>query len=114
MRTAIMGIKPKLTPTEARADHWRMLRFMGLNAAFGVFLGLMIAALLILLDIGGIGSRIARAETPILPIILIAVPLALTFGAAVTASAIWMMPYDSKFRAENDNKPGRGEGDEDA
>jgi hypothetical protein len=109
-----MGIKPKLTPSEARADHRRMLRFMGLNAAFGMCLGLMIAALLIFLDVGGIGSRIARAETPILPIILLALPLALTFGAAVTASAIWMMPYDRKFRPDNDNKPGRGQGDKDA
>jgi hypothetical protein len=31
MRTAIMGIKPKLTPTEARADHRRMLRFKSMG-----------------------------------------------------------------------------------
>lgn len=95
-----MALKPKMTPEEARRDHWLMMRFMALNAVFGVFLGLMIAALLIYLDIGGIGTRILHASNPILPIVLIAFPLALTFGAAVTASAIWLMPYERKFAPE--------------
>jgi hypothetical protein len=92
--------KRRMTPQDARADHWRMLRFMAMNAAIGMGLGLAVTALIILFDLGGIGSHIARAADPILPIILIAFPMALVFGAAVTASAIWLMPYESKYAPE--------------
>jgi hypothetical protein len=102
-----MPIKQPMTPEDARRDHRQMLRFMALNAAIGVFLGLMVAALLIVLDIGGIGTRILHAENPVLPILLIAVPLASVFGGSVAASAIWLMPYERKFapdrrKEEND------------
>lgn len=93
---AMASDRDELTPEEARSDHWEMLRFLGLNAAFGAFLGVAVAFLLIWLDIGGLGSHIARAQNPILPAVLIAAPLALTFAAAVTASAIMLMPYKRK------------------
>ena len=95
-----MPPRPRMTPEDARIDHQQMLRFMALNAAFGIFLGLATAALLIGLNIGDIGTRIFHAQNPVLPIVLIAFPLALTFGAAVSASAIWLMPYERKFAAE--------------
>jgi hypothetical protein len=99
--------KPEMTPADARRDHWQMLRFMGLNAAIGMFLGFTVAALLMVFDIGGIGTLIAHSRNPVLPVILIAFPMALVFGAAVTASAIWMMPYERKFaperRKDNEN-----------
>lgn len=88
--------RDELTPEEARRDHWDMLRFLAMNAGFGVGLGLLVAVLLIWLDIGGLGTHLARAQNPVLPAILIAVPLALTFGAAVAASAIMLMPYKKK------------------
>lgn len=88
--------RDELTPEEARRDHWEMLGFLALNAAFGAFLGAGITFLLIWLDIGGLGTRIARAQNPVLPAVLIGAPLALTFAAAVTASAIMLMPYKKK------------------
>ena len=36
--------KPELTPEEARRDHWRMLRFMMLNALIGSAIGAATAA----------------------------------------------------------------------
>ena len=36
--------KPKMTPGDARRDHARMLRFLALNAALGMALGLAVAA----------------------------------------------------------------------
>lgn len=85
-----------LTPEEARRDHWEMLRFIAINAGFGVFLGFVVAAMLILFDIGGLCTHLRRAHEPILPALLLAIPLALTFGAAVAASAIMLMPYKKK------------------
>lgn len=86
----------ELTPEEARKDHWEMLRFLALNAAFGMLLGFVVAGALIALDIGGLRGHLSRAQEPILPALLIAVPLALIFGASVTASAIMLMPYKKK------------------
>lgn len=101
-------LKHKMTPEDARRDHRQMLRFLGLNAAIGMFIGFTVAALIMVLDLGGIGTRIAHARDPVLPIILIAFPMALVFGGAVTASAIWLMPYERKFapeRRNNDDNP---------
>lgn len=88
--------RDELTPEEARRDHWEMLRFLGGNVLFGVCLGLAVAAMLIWLDIGGLGSHLARSRSPYLPAAMIAIPLALTFGTAVAASAIMLMPYKKK------------------
>ncbi|MGF0537648.1 hypothetical protein ACQQ2Q_06595 [Agrobacterium sp. ES01] len=86
----------ELTPEEARLDHWQMLRFLALNAAFGAVLGLGVAVALILLDLGGLQTHLRRVSNPALPVIMIAGPLALTFAAAVTGSAIMLMPYRKK------------------
>jgi len=106
--------KPKITPEEARRDHARMLRFLALNAALGMALGLAVAAAMLLLDVGGIGSRVARSANPVLPLLLIGFPMALVFGGAVTATAIWTMPYERLFAPEarkkdgdHDDDPGR-------
>ena len=82
---------------ELRSDHRSMLRFLAVNAALGMGTGLATFAALLWLDTGGIASRIARAENPILPLLLIAVPFCLTFGGAATASAIMLLPYRRKF-----------------
>ncbi|WP_170975758.1 hypothetical protein [Rhizobium sp. FY34] len=85
-----------MTPEEARADHWQMLRFLAINAIFGFLLGLTIAGSAIWFDLGGLGSRIARSQTPFLVVFMLAVPLAFTFSGAVMASAIMLMPYKRK------------------
>ncbi len=92
------ALKPELTPEEARKDHWQMLRFMALNAALGSLIGALTAAAVILLDIGGIGTRVANAANPVIPVLLIVVPFASIFGGAMTASAIMLMPYEKRYR----------------
>lgn len=96
--------KPKLTPEEARRDHREMLRFLGLNALLGIFIGICVGIALIALDIGGLRGLILRAANPILPLFLVLVPFASLFGGAVTASAILTLPYESKFQEEEDKK----------
>ena len=88
--------RDELTPEEARRDHWEMLRFLAVNALFGAALGIMVAIALMWLDIGGLGTRLSRASNPILPALMVAIPLGLTFASAVTASAIMLMPYKKK------------------
>lgn len=90
--------KPKLTPEAARKDHRQMLIFLAVNAAAGVLLGVLTAAAIIWLDLGGIGARIAQAANPVIPVLLLVVPFATVFGGVVAASAIITMPYEKKFR----------------
>lgn len=98
--------KPKMTPEAARLDHRQMLRFMAFNAAVGVLIGVCVGAALIFLDIGGLGARIGRAANPVVPVLLVVVPIASLFGAAATASAILMMPYEKTFRDDDDDARG--------
>jgi hypothetical protein len=93
-------LKPKITPEEARRDHARMLRFLALNTAAGMMLGILLTAALLFIDLGGIGSRLAHSDEPFLALLLIGFPMALVFGAAVTATAIWTMPYERRFAPE--------------
>jgi len=93
--------KPLLTPDEVRKDHWGMLRFIFVNAAIGCLIGVATATAIILLDIGGIGTRVANSSNPVVPFLLIVVPFASIFGGAVTASAIFLMPYGRKFREKD-------------
>ena len=88
-----------ITPEEAQRDHREMLRFLAINAAFGMALGVAVASALVWFDLYGLGSRISRAQMPVLSFAMIAVPLALTFGGAVTASAIMLMPYERRTRS---------------
>ncbi|WCJ65415.1 MULTISPECIES: hypothetical protein [Agrobacterium] len=99
-------LKPRMTPEAARLDHRQMLRFMALNAAIGVLIGIGVGAALLFLDIGGLGARIGRAANPVVPVLLVVVPIASLFGAAAAASAILMMPYEKKFRDDDDDARG--------
>lgn len=98
--------KPRMTPEEARRDHVQMLRFLGLHAAVGALTGTAVGLALIVLDIGGLGRLFARASNPALPLILVIVPFASLFGGAATATAILTLPYDTKYRDEDEDRPG--------
>ncbi|MBX9459142.1 MAG: hypothetical protein KL863_25610 [Rhizobium sp.] len=94
------GFKPKMTPEQARRDHTRMMRFLALNALSGMALGILVTCGILYFDVAGMGSRIARSSEPLLPLLLIGFPMALIFGGAVTATAIWTMPYERLFAPE--------------
>ncbi|TCV59692.1 hypothetical protein EDE05_13619 [Neorhizobium sp. R1-B] len=98
--------KPRMTPEEARRDHWQMLRYLGLHALAGIGIGAAVGTALILLDIGGLGKLLSRAPNPIPPFLLVIVPFASLFGGAAAASAIFTLPYDTKYRDEDDNREG--------
>jgi len=91
-----MLLDDDMTPEEAQQDHRQMLWFLGVNAAFGMGLGVFISAVLFWFNLYGLGTHILRSQIPLLSFGMIAFPLALTFGGAVTASAIMLMPYTRK------------------
>ena len=104
MRPMSSMIAPTMTPVRARADHRSMLRFLAANAAAGGVAGLFVFSGIVWLDAGGIGSLLARSDDPLLPGMLIAIPMCLTFAAAAAASAIMLMPYQRKFADETEDQ----------
>ncbi|OCP02835.1 hypothetical protein BC374_12795 [Ensifer sp. LC13] len=87
-----------MTPEEARRDHWQMLRYMAINALIGVVIGATTAGVLIGLNIGAVGTHIARSTSPVLAALMVVVPFALLFGGAAAASSIALLPYRRKFK----------------
>jgi hypothetical protein len=81
-----------------------MLLFIAANAAAGAIGGIFVFLSLLFLDTGGIGTLISNAENPVLPAILMAVPMCLTFAAAVAASAVMLMPYQRKYAEDADER----------
>lgn len=100
-----MMMKPVLTREEARKDHEAMLRYMAKAFAIGLAIGLCCAGLVFLLDIGSLGTRLARAEDPILPVFLIAMPMGLTCGAVLVCIALWVLPYETKYQRSRGREP---------
>lgn len=95
-----------MTPEDARRDHRQMLCFLGLHALVGALIGFTVATAILMLDIGGIGHLMMRSSNPAIVGLLIMMPFASLFGAAAASSAILMLPYDSKYR--NDEEDGDG------
>jgi hypothetical protein len=93
------SVHPPMSAEEARADHQSMLRFLAINASFGFLVGLGVALCLLWFDLGGLGTRVARSQTPLMVIFILSVPMAFTFSGAVTASAVMLMPYKTKRQA---------------
>ncbi|MBP1884244.1 hypothetical protein [Sinorhizobium mexicanum] len=89
---------PVMTPDAARSDHWQMLRYMAVNALYGALVGAAAAGALIWLNIGAVGTHIARSANPLLAAAMVIAPFALLFGGAVAASSIALLPYRRKFR----------------
>jgi len=90
--------KPEMTPEAARRDHWQMLRYMAVNALYGALVGAAVAGALIWINVGAVGTHIARSTSPLLATALVVIPFALLFGGAAAASSIALLPYRRKFR----------------
>ncbi|MEZ5871301.1 MAG: hypothetical protein R3D32_05540 [Nitratireductor sp.] len=86
-------LRDEQTPAEHRDDHRRMLRYMAVNAAGGVVIGLLVTAAIFGFNIATLGERVAHTANPVLPVFLVGAPLALLFGGAAAASSIILLPY---------------------
>ena len=91
-----MSHKPKMTPAEARKDHREMLRFLALNAAFGIFIGLLLTAALLYFNIGDFWTRVQHSSMPAVAVLLVAAPLSLLLGGASMSTAIMMLRAEQR------------------
>lgn len=72
----------------------RLVRFLALHCAIGVGAGVAFALLLIGTNPAGLGDVIWDSEQPWLPIMMLCVGCALTFGSTSMAAAIMSLPRE--------------------
>jgi hypothetical protein len=77
-------------------DWWRtlprLIRFLGVNCAIGITAGWTLLVALIVTNTGGLRTLIANEGSPV-PIILLAVGFAVTFGSAAMGAAVMAMRH---------------------
>lgn len=72
----------------------RLVRHLLIHCAMGTFLGAGFGALLIMSNIAGLADLLETSENPALPIAMLMVGCALTFGSAVMGASIWSLESD--------------------
>lgn len=81
------------------------IRFLAMHAAFGIGLGVAIAALLILTNAVGLRTLLIESESPLPAIVLLAGGFAITFGSLSMGAAIMML---GRGASPDDDTPSRG------
>ena len=72
----------------------RIVRFLALHCLMGTALGAGFAGLLMMINLGGLMDLIATSDQPALPIAMLVVGCALTFGSATMAAAVMSIDPD--------------------
>lgn len=77
------------------AQRWpRMVRYLALHCLMGTALGAVFAGLLMMINLGGLMDLISMSDQPALPIAMLVVGCALTFGSATMAAAVMSIDHD--------------------
>lgn len=72
-----------------------LLAFLGLHCAMGVATGIVVAAIVVLIDLGGVKQLLTDSSEPFVPMILLFAMFALTFGALKMGIAIMSLPLEA-------------------
>jgi hypothetical protein len=80
------------TPAPPPADVPVLLVYLGLHGAMGAAIGVAFAAVIILLDVGGLRGLLNASPDPALPMAMLYVACALTFAGAKMAAAVMSLP----------------------
>lgn len=90
----------------------RLLHLLAVNGLAGTVAGIVAAAGLLLLNVGGLGTLVAGAEEPILPVALMTFGFVVTLASVAMGSAIMRIGQDGEDRPEGRLIPIRIETDE--
>lgn len=71
-----------------------LFRLLFINGAIGVFVAVLFLAGILLADVGGLGTLIASAQDPVLPVLLLGAGLVITLASAAMGTAIMALPAD--------------------
>ena len=81
-----------------------VIRLLAWNAAAGAALGVQFAAFLVYWDVAGLGSLLARSDSPLPALALLFAGFAVTFGSAVCGTALMSLSPDDR---DDDDHGGR-------
>lgn len=73
-----------------------LLRFLAVNCAIGVAAGWAFLGTLIWLDIAGLRQLIVNSSAPAIPLLMLIVMFAITFGAAAMGTAVLLLPKEDE------------------
>lgn len=79
-----------------------LLVFLGMHCAMGVAAGTVCAAIVVLIDLGGIKQLLVNSSEPFIPMFVLFTMFALTFGAVKMGTAIMSLPLEAPDEAEDD------------
>ncbi|MEY9325400.1 putative lipid-binding transport protein (Tim44 family) [Sinorhizobium fredii] len=93
-----MGPQPqtRTMPEAGNRNQQRILRHLAMSSVSGLLAGAVAAGVLMMLDIGSIGTLVARSTDPLLATATVLAPFVLTGVAA--GAAIGLLPYLRKLR----------------
>ncbi|WP_369985059.1 hypothetical protein [Sinorhizobium fredii] len=83
-------------PEAGNRNQQRILRHLAMSSVSGLLAGAVAAGVLMMLDIGSIGTLVARSTDPLLATATVLAPFVLTGVAA--GAAIGLLPYLRKLR----------------
>ncbi len=72
----------------------KLIRFVLVNTALGVLIGWAVAAAVVYFNINGFGDLIWRSSSRTAALFILLVSFGSTFGFAVMATAVMLMPTD--------------------
>jgi hypothetical protein len=78
------------------------LVFLGMHCAMGVAAGTICAAIVVLIDLGGMKQLLVNSSEPFIPMFVLFTMFALTFGAVKMGVAIMSLPREAPDGAEDD------------
>lgn len=100
-----MGKDPEFDQQPKREPMPMLLFFLAVHCGMGVALGVVFAALLVLLNIAGIKDLLVESSEPVIPILMLFTFCGLTFGSLKMGIAIMTLPYDDKRGSDGDEPP---------
>lgn len=80
----------------------KLIRFVIVNASFGVFVGWLIAAAVVYYNLNGFGDLVLGSKSRITAFFILFVSFGSTFGFAVLATAIMLIPVQEQNEGEGD------------
>ncbi len=72
----------------------KLIRFLIINTAFGILIGWLIAAAVLYFNINGFGDLVLHSSSRVVAFFILFNSFGFTFGFAVMASAVMLMPRD--------------------
>lgn len=81
-----------------------LLTFLALHCALGVAAGIVFAAIVVLVDLGGVKQLLTESSEPFVPMLLLFAMFALTFGALKMGMAIMSLPLEAPDEGEDDGE----------